>query len=264
MELQLKDKIFISTRPANSSKELALLFKKAGATLLQMPLIKIIPNPLNESEKKIISYLEEFQWLFFTSSNGVKYFFENLKKDGENQQLPTSIQIAVIGNKTEKALNDLGYQASFKNPGSTGEDFANAFIEKIKDKSKPNILLALGNIARTVIQDKLIEFANYTRMNVYQTTAVESVDKQILQRIEKDHYEMLLFTSPSGIENFLKLGSKLPKKNIRIACIGRTTANAAIKNNIEPKVIAKNSTASGLYESIVNYYIKINHQKIQA
>ena len=78
MGAELKDKIFISTRPANGADELPGLFANAGATLLEMPLIEIFSKPLNDPEKQAISNLEEFQWLIFTSSNGVKYFFQNL------------------------------------------------------------------------------------------------------------------------------------------------------------------------------------------
>lgn len=254
MDRLLQDKVFISTRPVNKSEELAGLFTNAGATLLEMPMIKIVPSPLNDSEKSCFNKLQDFQWLIFTSPNGVRYFFENLNEIHTDQKLPGSIQIAVIGNKTKKTLNNFGYAASFINHGSTGEDFADAFIQRIRNESKPNILLSLGNIARTVIQDQLAEFANCTRINVYQTMAVKQVNKEILNQIKNDNYEMLLFTSPSGIENFLNISTEIQTENIRIACIGETTSKTAIDNNIKPKVVAKNSTASGLFETILSYY----------
>lgn len=256
MGAELKDKNFISTRPANGADELAGLFANAGATLLEMPLIEIFPKPLTTAEIDAISRLEDFQWLIFTSSNGVKYFFENLNRT-KTVQLPATLKIAVIGNKTETVLNDFGYQASFTNPGSTGEDFAAAFAEEIKNiKGKVNILLALGNLARTVIQDKLAEYATCTRINVYETRDKKSLDQKIVEKIENNEYEMILFSSPSGIQNFVNMTNKDLHKKIRIACIGETTAKAAIENNIVPKVVATNSSTLGLFESIVNFYKK--------
>lgn len=253
----LQDKIFISTRPEGQSDGLAQLFSDAGATILEMPLIKIEPSCLSEEERKCFKQLHTFQWLIFTSPNGVRCFFENLQEIQGNQQLPEALQLAVIGNKTELILSKYGYKAQFINPGSTGEDFVETFIRNIKNNStKLNILLSLGNIARTVIQDKLAEFANCTRINVYQTTTPDSVDEKILQRIENDQYEMLLFTSPSGIENFIKLTNKLQPEKIRMACIGETTSITAIKNSMIPRIVAQNSTAAGLFESILNYYKK--------
>ncbi|MBK6281334.1 MAG: uroporphyrinogen-III synthase [Draconibacterium sp.] len=230
----LYDKVFISTRPVGQSVELARLFTNAGATVIEMPLVKIQRAVLSEVEKKYFTQLHHFQWLIFTSTNGVRSFFENLQEIQGNQNLPESLQFAVIGNKTEQILNSFGYKAAFTNPGSTGEDFAEYFIQKIKiENTKPNVLLALGNIARNLIQDQL------------------------------NDYEMLLFTSPSGIRNFMKLAGDIQPEKIRMACIGETTAKAAIENHISPVVVANKSTVAGLFESVLNYYKNIKQQKLQ-
>ncbi|HRX11931.1 MAG TPA: uroporphyrinogen-III synthase [Draconibacterium sp.] len=264
MSRLLQDKVFISTRPDGQADELAQLFTNAGATVIEMPLVKIQPAHLSEIEKKYFEQLHHFQWLIFTSTNGVRYFFENLQKIQGNQNLPASLQLAVIGDKTGQVLNSFGYKATFANPGSTGEDFAEYFIQKIQtENTKPNILLAFGNIARNVIQNRLNESANCTRLNLYETKSPETIDNKAIQLILSDQYEMLLFTSPSGIRNLLKLAKEIQPEKLRIACIGETTANAAIENNISPVVVAKNSTVGGLFESVLNYYKNIKQQKLQ-
>ena len=255
MSLFLQDKVFISTRPEGNSDELVQLFSKVGATLIEMPLIKIQPARLTDEEKKCFKQLNHFNWLIFTSPNGVHYFFENLKEIQGNQHLPESLQMAVIGNKTEKVLNSFGYKASFINPGSTGEDFADAFSQKFKrENQKPSVLLAVGNLAQTVIQDQLSEIALCTRINIYKTEFPETRNEKVMQLILNDNYEMIIFTSPSGVKNFLKLAGKIQPEKIRMACIGDTTSKTAFENNIIPRVVAKNSTASGLFDSILNYY----------
>lgn len=257
MDDLLQGKIFISTRPEGQSGELVQLFTKAGANVIEMPLVKIEPAQLNENEKQYFKQLHNFNWLIFTSTNGVYCFFENLQKIQGNQILPESLQVAVIGNKTEQVLNSFGYKSAFTNPGSTGEEFAEYFVQKIQtENSKPNILLALGNIARNVIQNALNEFANCTRLNLYETKSPDSLDDKAIQHILSDKYEMLLFTSPSGVRNFIKLAENIQPEKLRIACIGETTSKAAIENNISPVVVAKNSTVADLFESVINYYKK--------
>ena len=257
MDTLLQDKIFISTRPEGQSGELVQLFTKAGATVIEMPLVKIEPKLLSENEKQYFKQLHNFNWLIFTSTNGVHCFFENLQEIQGNQILPESLQVAVIGNKTEQVLNSFGYKSAFTNPGSTGEDFAEYFVQKIQtENSKPNILLALGNIARNVIQNALNEFANCTRLNIYETKSPDSLDDKAIQLLLSDKYEMLLFTSPSGVKNFMKLSGNIQPEKLRIACIGETTSKAAIENNISPLVVAKNSTVANLFESVLNYYKK--------
>lgn len=260
----LQDKVFISTRPEGQSVELARLFTNAGATVIEMPLVKIQRAVLSEVEKKYFTQLHHFQWLIFTSTNGVRSFFENLQEIQGNQNLPESLQFAVIGNKTEQILNSFGYKAAFTNPGSTGEDFAEYFIQRIKiENTKPNVLLALGNIARNLIQDQLNEFATCTRLNLYETETPDTLDKKTMQLISSDKYEMLLFTSPSGIRNFMKLAVDIQPEKIKMACIGETTAKAAIENHISPVIVANKSTVAGLFESVLNYYKNIKQQKLQ-
>ena len=257
MDTLLQDKIFISTRPEGQSGELVQLFTKAGATVIEMPLVKIEPKLLSENEKQYFKHLHNFNWLIFTSTNGVHCFFENLQEIQGNQILPESLQVAVIGNKTEQVLNSFGYKSAFTNPGSTGEDFAEYFVQKIQtENTKPNILLALGNIARNVIQNALNEFANCTRLNLYETKSPDHLDDKAIHLLLSDKYEMLLFTSPSGVRNFLELVGNIQPEKIRIACIGEITAKAAVENNISPLVVAEKSTVANLFESVLNYYKK--------
>lgn len=251
MNEPLKNKVFISTRPQGQSDELARLFAGAGGRLIEMPLIQIQPAELSAEEKKWLSELEKFQWLVFTSPNGVRYFFETLG----SQKLPQSLQIGVVGNKTEKVLNQFGYHADFVNPGNTGEDFAEAFLREIKDeKKKPSVLLSLGNLARNVIEDKLKNYASCFRINIYETVSPENADENVLEMIKNDQYEMVIFTSPSGIENFLSLKNNIKKNRLRIASIGKTTAKSATENGIEPVVVAEEPSAKGLVQSIIKYY----------
>lgn len=258
MSFLLQDKIFISTRPEGQSDELARLFSEAGATFCEMPMVRIQNAVLTNAEKSYFTLLEKFQWLVFTSPNGVRHFFESLAEIVGNQKLPESLLLAVVGNKTGQVLNNYGYQASFVNPGSTGEDFAEAFIQHIKKETKPNVLLALGNLARTVIEEQLTNYATCTRINLYETVTPEIKDNNILQLIVDDKYEMLLFTSPSGIDNFQKIAGNIQPEKIRAACIGETTSNAARKYHILPLVVAQKSTSLGLFESVINYYHKKN------
>lgn len=255
MNRPLKNKLFISTRPAGHSDEMKRLFENAGAELLEMPLIKIEPLPVSAEEIKLLETIEQFDWLILTSANGVHYFFETFKKISAKTKLPEQLKIAVIGNKTQKKLEEYGYSPDFVNPGNTAEEFSEAFQKHLqKEKGQSKILLALGKLARTVIQDELKNSADCTRINFYTTMIPNKVDADILKRIEEDRYEMLIFTSPSGIENFLEITRTKQLNKLRVACIGDTTARTARNNKIEPLVVAEKASAQGLIDSIINYY----------
>ncbi len=256
MTLPLQDKFFISTRPEGSSEELISLLNYEGATVLQLPLIEIKPTQITEKEKLYFTIPKQFQWIVFTSPNGVKFFFETLKEQTGSYELPEEIQFAVIGSKTKNILQEYGYKASFINPGLTAEDFSEPFLQHIKTGGTwPKILLPLGNLARTVIQDHLKDVAQCIRLNVYETVAPQQLDVNIIQRVRENKYDMILFTSPSGIQNFLKAYPEASKENIRMACIGPVTSREAKINGFYPLVTAQNSSAKGIVDSILNYYI---------
>lgn len=255
MSKLLINKLFISTRPKGQSDELLQLFSEAGAKMVELPLIHIQPLRLSENEKKVLKNLHDFEWLILTSPNGVRYFFENLKESTGTRNLPETVQIAVIGNKTEKILNEFGFKAAFVNPGNTAEDFSEAFSQKLRNENKKiNILLALGQLAGIVIQNSLKDIAMIKRIDLYETVIPGSIDEKILKRIKNDHYEMIIFTSPSGIHNFVKTAGAKYMKNLRAACIGKTTARVIEEHGIEPLVVARKASAKGLVESIIEYY----------
>lgn len=255
MAYQLENKIFISTRPSGQSDEMKTLFADAGAILLELPVIEIRQKEISEQEKNYFTDLISFQWLVFTSSNGIRYFFEIFEKITGTKKIPETLQLAVIGNKTAGLLKSYGYQPDFINPGNDSEEFAKALEKKIKnDVNKTNILLALGNLARPVLEEQLKEKATVFRTDVYETVLPKSTDKIIMQRIENDEYEMLIITSPSGIQNLLHLNPNLKPEKLRIACIGKTTEKAVTEYGIQPLVTAQKSTTEGIFESIKNYY----------
>jgi len=253
MSTLLKNKLFISTRPSGQSDELNRLLQAEGAETMDFPLIEIRPAKLSVQEKELLSEPDRFQWLILTSPNGVRSFFQILKEQ-EIDFLPEDLQVAVIGKATEKVLTSYGYSAAFVNPGNTGEDFAEAFIQQIKDTQRPQILLALGNLARSVIQDALRDFAECTRVNVYETVSSGSPDSKMIQLIQNLAYEMLIFTSPSAVQSFIRQIPGIPAENVRMACIGEITAREARKQGFRPLVVAEDASARGIVDSIIQFY----------
>ncbi len=255
MDKILTNKVFISTRPEGSSEELKWRLAAAGGEMAEMPLIQIEPVRLSEKERELLNDLTRFQWIVFTSSNGVHFFFSNLKTRTGNHLLPPEVKTAVIGNMTCRALNSYGYHPAFVNPGNTAEDFVHAFIPEIrKREGRVTILLPLGTLSRKIIQERLSEFASCFRINLYQTCKPPSTNSEMLQRICNDQYEMLIFTSPSAVQNFMELAGEVEPKNLRVACIGETTSREVRKKGMTPLVIAGRASAKGIVESIVQFY----------
>src|ERR1035437_2359968 len=128
--LPLKGKVIISTRAIESGDSLPDLLKARGAKLLALPMIGIVKSQLRSDEQELMKNLEVFDWIFFTSKNGVANFFQHLLELKGNTELPTRLKMAVMGAKTAIELDYYGYSPTFINEENTSEDLVNLFIER--------------------------------------------------------------------------------------------------------------------------------------
>jgi uroporphyrinogen-III synthase len=251
----LENKVFISTRPNGQSAELEKLLTEESATLLLMPTIEIKPLPLDEFGLSQLKNLDTFNWIVFTSPNGLKYFFARLFELQNHYSLPEHLKIAVVGKKTAAQLECYGTSAAFINLGNTAEDFSADFINRVSKGER--VLFPIGNLARTVIEDKISKKAESVRILFYETVLPETINEKAFQLILDDQYDMIVLTSPSCCNNLLHLISgKYDESKLRLVCIGQTTSAEVIRNGLEPLITAGTANSQGIYSAILNHFQK--------
>lgn len=251
----LENKVFISTRPADQSAELENLLSKESATLVSMPTIEVRPLPLGEFAWQHLKNLDSFNWVVFTSPNGLRYFFARLFELQNHYSLPEHLKIAVVGKKTAASLECYGTSASFINLGNTAEDFVVDFFHRVNLGER--VLFPIGNLARSVIEDKISKKAECTRILFYETVLPEVINNEALQLILNDQYDMIVLTSPSSCNNLLHLISgKIDPVKLRLVCIGQTTSAEVIHNGLEPLITAGTANSQGIYSAILNHFQK--------
>ncbi|MFZ4739708.1 MAG: hydroxymethylbilane synthase [Bacteroidales bacterium] len=254
-ELPLKDKVIISTRAIESGDSFPDLLKSQGAEVIALPMIEVYPSQLNNTEKELLINLRDFDWIFFTSKNGVINFFKQLSDLKGSTALPENLKIAVIGNRTSSELDYYGYAPSFVSKGNTSEDFLDEFCKEIKPLHQ-RILLSLGNLAEDLLYNSLNKDNTVQRINVYQTDKPKSVDNSIIDLIRQNKYDLIVFTSPSTFHNFCLYADKDMIKELKMASIGSTTTKAIAEAGYSPLLTAKMSNVEGLGEAIANYFKK--------
>ncbi len=251
----LENKIFISTRPAEQSAELENHLTEESATLFSMPTIDVRPLPLDDFGWAQLKNLDRFNWIVFTSPNGLRFFFDRLFELQNHYSLPERLKIAVVGKKTASHLECYGTSASFINLGNTAEDFSADFINRVNQGER--VLFPIGNLARSVIEDKISKKAECTRVLFYETVMPKTVDNEILSLIVNDQYDLIVLTSPSGCNNLLRLlDGKSDPSQLRLVCIGQTTSAEVIRNGLEPLITAGTANSQGIYSAILNYFQK--------
>ncbi len=251
----LENKVFISTRPSGQSAEMENLLTEESATLLSMPTIEVRPLQLDEFGWEQMKNLDAFNWIVFTSPNGLKYFFARLFDLQNHYSLPEHLKIAVVGKKTAASLECYGTSAAFINLGNTAEDFSIDFFHRVSQGER--VLFPIGNLARSVIEDKISKKADCTRILFYETVLPETINEEAFQLILKDEYDMIVLTSPSCCNNLLHLlEGKIDTSKLRLVCIGQTTSAEVIKNGLEPLITAGTANSQGIYTAIQNYFQK--------
>lgn len=252
---ELIDKILISTQPNDSFYELKKSLKNSGVVLYHYPMIEIEEAPISIEQQSILKNISKFDWLIFTSKNGVKYFLKKLLNIYGTISLPTSIKTAVIGNKTANELIANGINPDFVSKSNYAETFAS----ELKDKvivSNSNVLLLLGNLANTTIEDSLNHKANISRIDCYNTIDSKKKFPELIKKVNDNKYDLILFTSSSCFINFANILNKnnISINKIKAVSIGKSTTKTINKFGIEPLITAKQSNIEGLINEINNFF----------
>ncbi|HBL76186.1 MAG: hydroxymethylbilane synthase [Bacteroidetes bacterium GWF2_42_66] len=240
----LTGKIIITTHSRKPHDELEEFLRKRGATVISMPTIEILPIAFDLPEP-----IASYHWIVFTSPNAIQPFFSRVKPMKNNR-------LAVLGPGTAKALEDVGYTADFTGSGNSAIDFADEWIPQLKPGER--ILLALGELAPDMLQQKLADNFIAGRVNVYHTVLPQKINEASLDRIKNDRYDLLTVSSPSAIKNLcFLLNEKTPE--LRIISIGQTSTMAIRKLGMEPLATAANCSCQSLAETCINYLEKQNN-----
>ena len=249
----LRGKVFISTVSTGKSFEMRNIFEPLGASLVDFPMTEFAEAELTSEILQAVTQIEKYDWIIFTSVNGVKYFHSILNKAGISS-IPSSVNIAVVGSKTGLALLNAGRNATYTGSGGTGEDMVTELIEKGLVQNC-NILLPVGNLASGIPELMLSELSMPERINVYNTLKTVNADNGPVRLIKNNSYDLILFTSPSGVVNFTEtISAENINPDLRVACIGKVTQRTAEKHGLKCVITADTSTYEGLAYEIMNYY----------
>lgn len=247
----LHKKTIISTRPSGRSSELKNLFEQNGGKLLELPMIEIAATSISEQERAILGDLSQFEWIIFTSVNGVKYLFEHI------EQLPKESKVISIGSRTTAELEQHNINVSYQNSGNTSIELLNQLKQVIPQDGNQNMLLITGNLATNRLKEGLHKAGTMKRVDVYKTIAPQRYDSAIVQQINQNNFDMIIFTSPSGVKHFIeKFSTTINCNTMPSCCIGNITATALKQRGINPTLVAPKATPEAIYNCIEKYFRK--------
>jgi len=212
-----------------------------------------------ESLDHAIKALNEYDWLLFTSVNGVKFFLKRLEFSGKDIRDLKGIKIGVIGPKTAAIWHGIGIK-----PDLMPDEYrAEAVVESFRELgiSGAKILIPRAVKAREVLPEQLRQAgAQVDVVHAYRTITPDHDTGRVRELLMGGSIDMVTFTSSSTVSNFVKMfradGNRLQEwmRNVAVACIGPITAKTAKENNFKVSLVPPNYTIESLTESIMLFF----------
>ncbi|MFZ3047888.1 MAG: uroporphyrinogen-III C-methyltransferase, partial [Desulfatirhabdiaceae bacterium] len=253
----LTGKTVVVTRAREQASDLVFQLSELGANCIEFPVIAVSP-PENWTEiDRAIDGLQTYDWLIFTSVNGVRFFFGRLFEKGLDARSLGRIHTAVIGPATAEKLLGYGVRSDIVPESFRAESIVEAFAHT--PVSGKRILLPRAKEARTILPEALTRMgAQVDDIAVYHTHSTGRNSEQLITLLENRQVDIITFTSSSTVQNFLEL---LPANrthelldSVTLASIGPITTETAEQKGLSIHVTAVVYTIPGLCQAIVNHF----------
>lgn len=251
----LAGKRILVTRSRKQAGDFIQQIEELGGEAIPCPVIKtILPENHGDMDHSLI-HLHEYDWIIFTSVNGVRFFLQRGLDLGIKVQEHLRGKVAAVGKQTAAALHKEQIQVEHIPGDYTADDLLKSIENEIVPGQR--ILIPQANIARKALSEGLRELgALVDDVVAYETVPDETCATEILDLVQQGKVDIITFTSSSTVRNFLKIleGLNWPKllENVIVAVIGPVTAREAEKLGLHVDLIPGEYSIPGLLYEMVN------------
>jgi uroporphyrinogen III methyltransferase/synthase len=253
----LDGKKILITRTRQQSGDFSTQLKKLGAEVIECPTIEIVPPTRWKGLDQAIDQLKSYDWILFTSANGVNFFWQRLKERRKSPHLPPSLKVGAIGPATADRLKRKGVSVHYVPKEFIAESILEGF-KKVRMEGK-RILLARAKKARDILPKGLRKMgAEVEVVEIYRTVKPKGGSKKIKNLLAEEKIDVITFTSSSTVNHFANLlkreNLKKLVKGIAIACIGPVTARTAKEWGLKVRIQPRQYTIPALTRAIAEYF----------
>ena len=252
-------KCIVVTRAREQASGFLARLNELGAACIEFPTIQVVPPKSWDALDRAMMRLERYQWLLFTSVNGVKYFFERLEHLGMDMRELKDMKVGAIGPKTAEAVYKKGIRPDLVPDEYRAEAVIDAFRKW--DVKGEKIILPRAAKAREVLPTELVKMgASVDEIPAYETVQPDHDKGYVKGMLEKGEIDMVTFTSSSTVTNFVEMFReerqhlKTWMANAAVACIGPITARTAEEKGLTVSLIPEEYTIEALTDAIVDYF----------
>lgn len=256
----LQGRRLVVTRSQGQASELSRLLEERGADALGLPLIEIERGVDAQTAADVFAELGSYDWLVFSSPNGVRGFFEAFFETFEDIRSLGFLRIAAVGQATAKEIRKYYVSVDLIPEEANAESLAEALVATgTLDSAKA--LVATGNLGRETLTAKLEEArAIVDRFEVYRTRPTDLSSHPAAKRFREQGADAILFTSPSGAKSFVAQAEHLvlEKDALRpkTVSIGPITSEAMRGLGLPVDLQAAEASLESLVETVVSAFGK--------
>ncbi len=240
----------VVTRTRQQAGALTSRLRALGADVIEIPTIRIDPAPDLREFAEQVRDAHTYEWIIFTSPNGVEKFFELFYKMYQDARSIGGCRIAAIGPGTAAKLKEFHMATDFLPKTSEAEAFVTEFLVQ-ENMENRTVLVVRPEVARDVVSEKLIEAGAIVDEGIAYRTVPETSDETGAQaRFRDEGADILTFASSSAVEAFLALKLPMPE-GVKIASIGPITSATLKKHGLPIHAEAATHDIPGLALAVV-------------
>jgi uroporphyrinogen III methyltransferase/synthase len=249
------------TRSREQAGELVELLEDLGAEPIEAPSIRIAPPPDFTPLDAAIAEAGTYDWIVFTSANGVEIFMRRLFASPLDVRALKGPRLCAIGPATADRLARYGLKVDLMPVEYRAEAILDA-LGATGSLAGTRVLLPRADIARELLADELRRSgAEVTEIAAYRTLLeplTADGEHDIYKLLLEGAIDVVMFTSASTVRNFARaIGEEQAADLLRqtvVACIGPVTAEAAQQLHIEATIVPRDYTVPALVAAIVEHF----------
>ncbi len=246
----------VVTRARSQASGFLERLAELGAECIQFPTIEVVPPETWDPLDRAILSLDRYDWVVFTSVNGVRFFFERLAALDKDARALHAARVGAIGPATAGALRSRGIRPDLV----PSEYRAEAVVEALGEGALEGVQVLIPRAARAreVLPEELQRRgARVDVVTAYRTVKPDRDTSRIRGMLERGEIDLITFTSSSTVTNFLEMFAGEEEallgwmRTVNVACIGPITAQTAEKRGLSVDVMPASYTIEALTEAVV-------------
>lgn len=251
--LPLFGKRIVVTRAQGQADALASRLRALGAGTIEVPAIRVQPAADYAPLDRALDSLACYDWLIFTSVNGVRFFLDRLDRSTADLR-SLRARICAIGPATAAAVEQLHLKVDLMGKEYVAESLVEAFARY--DLSGQRVLLPRAAVARDLVPAELTRRgARVDVVEAYRTAVPEELGYRIRENFAAGRRpDCITFTSSSTVRNFVTAAGAEALEGVRVAAIGPVTSKTARDLGIRVDVEAQPYTMDGLVNAVLGLF----------